>query len=174
MTHGKPLYTKYGFLPLNHNEHGDDEYKNNELQIYEDNKKLFKSEPKMTKKELLSIIFYNKFDKNKDKSLLYYINNILIPRLTDKNNLIVDFLNNIINDSLNNQKEKDSNLDKNELSKLKNYKMHLPACELLQNISKTIFFKCGYFDYLHKKFILNLENKKIIQYYKNHMKLKIN
>ena len=164
MTHGKPLYSKYGFLPLNHNKDNNNEYKKNELQIYEDNKKLFKSQPKMTKNELLEIIYYTKFDKNKDKIMLYYINNIIIPRLKE-NNIISEFLNNIINDFLiyQEQMKKYSKLNKNELSKIKDDILYLSsACELLDNILMVIYLKCGYYKYIEKTFELNLENNKII------------
>jgi hypothetical protein len=180
MTHGKPFYSKYGFLPLNYNKDNKNEYKKNELQIYEDNNKLFKSQPKMTKNELLQIIHYTKFDKNKDKNILNYINNIVILRLKENNNLINEFLNNIINDSLIYQEQinkysKYSKLNKNELSKIKDDVIYLSSvCELLDNILMVIYLKCGYYKYTEKTFELNLKNNKIIQDYKNKLKLKIN
>lgn len=181
ITHGKPFYSKYGFLPLNHNKDDKNdkndiyEYKKNELQIYEDNKKLFKSQPKMTKNELLQIIYYTKFDKNKDKNMLYYINHVIIPRLKN-NNIVDEFVNNIINDSLIYQEQikKYSKLNKNELCEIKDDILYLSAsCELLDNILMVIFLKCGYYKYTEKTFELNLLNNKIIQDYKSKLKLKI-
>ena len=176
ITHGKPFYSKYGFLPLNHNDDDDKEYKKNELQIYEDNKKLFKTQPKMTKNELLQILHYTKFDKNKDKNLLYYIDNIIYPRLNEKNNIINEFINNVIDDSLIYKKriEKYSKLNKNERPKIKDEILYLSsACELLDNILMNIYLKCGYYKYTEKTFELDLENNKLIQDYKKKLKLKI-
>lgn len=42
----------------------------NELEIYKNNKKIFKLKPTMTKKELCDIIYYKKFDKKKDKNII--------------------------------------------------------------------------------------------------------
>lgn len=147
-----PFYSKYGFLPLNHNNKGENEYKKNELQIYKDNEKLFFNEPKMTKNELLSIIFYKKFDKSKDKKILDYINNIVIPRLKEKNNIISVFIKNIIDDTQ------------------KNYS--IDACELLQHIYIAMYDKCGYYNYIEKTFSLNLKDEKIIKHYKDTIKFK--
>jgi hypothetical protein len=141
------------------------------IDTYIDKNKLFKSQSKMTKNELLQIIHYTKFDKNKDKNILNYINNIVILRLKENNNLINEFLNNIINDSLIYQEQ----INKNELSKIKDDVIYLSsACELLDNILMVIYLKCGYYKYTEKTFELNLQNNKIIQDYKNKLKLKIN
>ena len=110
----------------------------------------------MTKKELLSIIYYTKFDKKKDKEILTYINNVVIPRLDENNNFINEFLNNSINDSKNQEN-----------------KYIFEACKLLKNIFMVIYNKCGYYDYIEKKFVLDLENNKIIQHFTKQIKLKL-
>lgn len=61
MTHRKLLYSKYGFVPFNHNKKEDNKYYRDELHIYLDNKKLFRTNPKITKKELISIIYIAKY-----------------------------------------------------------------------------------------------------------------
>ena len=156
MTHGLPFYSKYGFKPLNYNKNKENIYSKNELQILKDNYELFKKKPNMTKKELLSIIYYTKFDKKKDNEMLTYINNIVIPRLKQNNNFINEFLNNIVNDSKNQDK-----------------KYVFEACKLLKNIFMVIYNKCGYYDYIEKKFVLELDNNKIIQHFTNRIKLKL-
>ncbi len=176
MTHGKPYYSKFGFLPLNHNENNDYEYKKDELQIYLDNKQLFNSQPKMTKNELLQLIQYTNFDKNKDKNMIYYINNVVVPRLTEKNNIISEFLNSLIEDFLMYKKKIKEiyKLNKNEQSKIKDKILYLSSsCELLDNILINIYLKCGYYKYTKKTFELNLEDLKLIQDYKKKLKLKI-
>jgi hypothetical protein len=176
MTHGKPFYSKYGFLPLNHNNKNENEYKKNEIQIYEDNNNLFKTQPKMTKNELLQIINYTKFDKNKDKYMLYYIYNIIIPRLNEENNIISDFLNNILNDSLIYKKQIDkySKSNKIKLSEIKDDILCLSsACELLDNILAYIYINCGYYKYTEKTFELNLVNNKFVTDYKKKIKLEM-
>lgn len=173
MTHGSPLYTKYGFLPLDHNENNENEYKKNELKIYADNKKNFKSQPNLTKKELQQIIYYTKFDKNKDKNIIYYIENIIMPRLKERNNCIAEFINNVINDFLIYQKEI-NNINKNEKSKVKDEILCLSSsCELLDNILTVLYLKCGYYKYIEKTFELNLNNSEIIKDYKKKLKLTI-
>jgi len=68
----------------------------------------------------------------KDRKMINYITKLIIPRLTETDNLVKNFLNNIIN-------------DKTEES-----------CDLLHNILKTIYKKCGYIPYKYKHFELNL------------------
>ena len=172
MTHGKPFYAKYGFLPLDHNKTDEKDYKKNELQIYEDNKKLFRTQPKMTKNEMLKIIYYTKFDKNKDKNMLNYINNIVIPRLNENNNIISNFLNDIISDSLIYQ-EFIYNKNNKSIQKDNNVIYLSSACELLDNILMVIYLKCGYYKYIEKTFELNLKNDKIIRDYKKKIRQKI-
>jgi hypothetical protein len=169
ITHGKPLYSKFGFYPINHNKENDTYYYKNEFKIYEDNKKIFISNPKMSKKELIDIIFLTKYDKIKDINMLEYINNIIIPRLKEKNNLISDFINNIINDSSQNKTNTSNELE-NTKKDIKKYDYE--SCKLLKNILMIIYNKCGYYDYIEKTFVLNLENKNTIQHYKNKLKLK--
>jgi len=41
ITHGKPYYTKFDLYPINHNNKGENDYKKNELQIYNDNLNIF-------------------------------------------------------------------------------------------------------------------------------------
>jgi len=157
MTHGIPLYSKYGFKPINHNKEKGNIYSKDELQIYTDNKKIFLTNPKMSKKELLKIIFYTNFDNKKDNEMLNYINNIVVPRLKENNNLISEFLNDIIKDSKDDKKI-----------------ILIEACKLLKNIFIVIYNKCGYYDYIEKTFELNLENKKTNQYLLNRIKIKMN
>lgn len=56
LTKGKPYYTKFCFLPIDHNTNDENEYYKNELLIYKDN-----------------------IDIIKDKKMIDYLNNILIP-----------------------------------------------------------------------------------------------
>jgi hypothetical protein len=37
----------------------------------------------------------------------------------------------------------------------------------------VIYNKCGYYDYIEKKFVLELDNNKIIQHFTNRIKLKL-
>jgi len=173
ITYGAPFYTKYGFKPLNHNTKEEKEYSKNELQIYIDNKNLFMTKPTMTKRELLNIIYYTNFDKNKDKNMLNYINNIVIPRLKENNNLVSEFLKNILKDSKDPDEQTnfcDKSLINNKDNK-ENYKLY--ACKLLKNILMNLYFKCGYYDYIEKTFTLNLEDKEFTKSVKEHMKLKL-
>lgn len=175
ITHGKPYYSKFDFLPLNHNNKNENEYKKNEIQIYNDNNELFKTQPKMEKNELLKIIQYKKFDKNKDKYMLNYINNVIIPRLNEKNNIISDFINEIINDSLIYKKEMKEHhkLNKNKQIKIPDNILCLSsACEFLDNILINIYLKCGYYKYTEKTFELKLEDE-TIKDYKKKLKLKL-
>lgn len=166
ITKGEQFYCKYGFRPLDHNKNNLNEYQKNELQIYMDNKKLFKSQPKMSKTELLQIIHYTKFDKIKDHNMLNYIEHTLIPRLKEKNNLISEIVNNIIQDS-----QEKIHIDKSQPTNNNN---SFNACRLLKNILMNLYFKCGYYDYIEKTFTLNLKDKKIIEPFQNHIKLKLN
>jgi hypothetical protein len=87
MTHGKPYYLKYGFVPT-------DEI---EKKILNDNLINFKKNISLKKEELVGYFNYRNFNTNKDDNMLNYINNILIPRLK-KINLVSDIIKSIIDD----------------------------------------------------------------------------
>jgi hypothetical protein len=150
MTKGEPFYTKYGFKPINHNDvkSGENDGSKNELKIFNDNIKIFNKNPSFSKEKLLRILSYKNFNKNEDRKMINYITKLIIPRLTVTNNLVKNFLNNIIN-------------DKTEES-----------CDLLHNILRTIYKKCGYIPYKYKHFELNLKNKDFTNAVKNHIKFK--
>ena len=133
LTNGKPYYTKFNFLPINHNKTNKNEYYENELEIYKDNIEIFNKNPTIKKKKLIKILNYKKFDQIKDKNMIDYIGNVLIPRLTDEKILISNFVSKLI---------------KNKIS-----------CELLKNILMEIYNKCGYNTYKYKYFEFILENK---------------
>ena len=127
ITQGMPFYTKYGFIPTY-----EDEYK-----IFRDNKKIFQKKPSLTKEEIINLLYYRKFDEKRNKNIIDYINNILIPRLK-KNNLVSEFINNIINDR---KKE---------------------GCTILNNIYMKIYDKIGYTVYDNRHFELDLIKNKLI------------
>ena len=93
-----------------------------EKEIFKENKKIFKEKPIITKKELIKILNYKKFNKTYDNKILNYINNVIIPRLTE-NNAVSEFINNIINDKTN------------------------EGCSILYNIYMDIYKKIGYSKY---------------------------
>lgn len=131
ITHGEPYYIKFKFHPINHNKNGENDYYKNELQIYKDNFNTFKNNPTIKKDILIEIFNYQNFDKIKDKNMLNYLNNILIPSIvnTSTNDIqIKDFVAKLIE-------------DKKKIS-----------CLLLMNILMTIFYKCGYKAYKYKYF----------------------
>jgi hypothetical protein len=82
--------------------------------------------------------YSDNFDKNKDKEMINYINNVLIIRLKKKN-LVNDIINNIINDRT---KE---------------------GCSILFNIYMKIYDKIGYRLYQYKHFELDLTKSKLIK-----------
>ena len=127
------------------------------MEIYRDNKKLFKTKPSMTSNELISIIYYKKFDKKKDKNMLNYIDNVIIPRLKE-NNLISEFIKNIVNDSQNK-----IDIDSNNII--------YESCKLLKNILMEIYLKCGYHKYIEKTFELNLQDPEYIKKFKSNVKI---
>lgn len=146
ITKGRPFYTKYGFLPINHNNKDNYDYYKNELQIYNDNKKLFNDKPTLSKNKFIDLLFFKKFDKKNDIKMLNYINDKLIPRLSN-NNLVNDFIDKIINDKLE------------------------ESCELLYGIIMNVYYKCGYNRYKYKHFELNLDDKNVISNIKSRIKL---
>ena len=147
ITHGKPYYTKFNFLPVNHNEKNEDEYYNNEIKIYNDNIEIFKTNPKINKKKLIKILNYKKFDDVKDKNIIDYINNEIIPNLKDENISIRNFVNNLIK-------------NKKKIS-----------CYLLKNILMNLYYKGGYNEYKYKKFVFILD-KKYKDIIKTHIQIK--
>lgn len=99
ITKGKPYYAKYGFYPINHNKDEENDYYENELQIYKDNIDTFNTNPTIKKNKLIKILNYQKFDEIKDKKMIDYLNNILIPYIdSSKSNdiPIKDFVSFII------------------------------------------------------------------------------
>lgn len=123
MTHGKPFYTKYNFIPID------------EKDILNKNLKNYKKNKTLTKEELIKYFNYRKFNLNdeKDKKMLNYINNILIPRFKSKNT-IKFVISTIINDKSN------------------------VSCSLLYNIYMKIYEDVGYLKYENKHFVLDLKN----------------
>jgi len=128
MTKGIPYYAKYGFIPTYENEY----------KIFEENKKIFKKKPTLTKEELINLFFFHKFDDHKDKKIIKYISNTLIPRLK-KNNLVSEFIDKIID-------------DKNE-----------EGCTILFHIYMKIYDKIGYDIYKDRYFKLDLTKNKLIK-----------
>jgi hypothetical protein len=147
ITHGRPYYTKFDFLPVNHNKKNEDKYHKNEIQIYYDNIKLFKTDPKINVDKLIKILNYKKFDNVKDKNMIDYINNDILHNLKDENISIRNFVGNLIK-------------NKKKMS-----------CYLLKHILMILYDKCGYVDYKYKtfEFILDKKHKDII---KTHIQIK--
>lgn len=143
MTHGKPYYTKFNFLPINHNKKGENNYHKNEIQIYKDNIKNFNTNPKIKKKKLIKILNYKNFDEIKDKNMIEYINNELIPQLKEDEISISNFLKYLI----------------------KNKKKI--TCHLLIKILMNVYYMCNYNEYKYKyfEFILDKKYKDIIKTY---------
>lgn len=137
ITHGKPYYSKYGFMPINHNKKNKNNYYDNELLIYNNNYANYKKNPTIKKSDLIQILNYKKFDPKKDEKMINYINNVLIPSLDGENIYIKDFVNKIL----------ESN---NKIS-----------CELLFCIIQNIYFKSGYNEYKYKYFEYILSDKNI-------------
>lgn len=127
MTRGMPFYSKYGFIPTYEEE----------KEIFKENKKIFKEKPTITKKELIKILNYKKFNKTYDNKILNYINNVIIPRLTE-NNAVSEFINNIINDKTN------------------------EGCSILYNIYMDIYKKIGYSKYEKRHFELDLTKSNLV------------
>ena len=150
LTKGEPYYIKFNFLPINHNKKGDrveNEYYKNELQIYKDNIDIFNKNPTIKKNKLIKILNYKKFDEIKDKNMIEYINNILIPSFNDESILISKFVGDLIK-------------DKKKIS-----------CHLLNYILMNLYDKCGYNRYKYKyfEFILDKKYKDIV---KTHIQIK--
>ena len=147
ITHGKPYYTKFNFYPINHNKKDENEYYKNEIQIYYDNIEIFKTNPKINKKKLIKILNYKKFDDVKDKNMIDYINNDIIPNLKDENISISNFVSNLIK------------------------KKKKITCHLLKNILMSLYYKGEYNEYKYKnfEFILDKKYKDIV---KTHIQIK--
>ena len=147
ITHGKPYYTKFNFYPINHNKKNENEYYKNEIQIYYDNIEIFKTNPKINKKKLIKILNYKKFDDVKDKNMIDYINDDIIPNLKDENISISNFVSNLIK------------------------KKKKITCHLLKNILMPLYYKGEYNEYKYKKFefILDKKYKDIV---KTHIQIK--
>lgn len=123
LTKGEPYYCKFGFRP---------KYEEDVL-IWKNNKKKFLKKPTITKKELMKIILYRKFnDKDvKDKKILTYINDMILPKLQD-----VNITSNVVKMIME---------CKNSIS-----------CHLLNVIHMNLYYKMEYEEYKNKTFILNL------------------
>lgn len=150
ITKGKPLYTKFGFYPIDHNSNDENEYYENELQIYKDNVDTFNTDPTIKKNKLMRILNYQKFDKIKDKKIIDYLNIILIPYidgLKSDNIPVKDLVLFIIE-------------DKKKI-----------ACLLLMNILMPLYLKCGYKKYKYKHFEF-IVDKKFSDEIKKHIKIK--
>ncbi len=150
ITKGKPYYSRYGFYPINHNKDGENDYYENELQIYRDNVDTFNKNPTMKKNKLIKILNYQKFDEIKDKKMIDYLNNIIMPYINSFKSddiSIKDFVSFMIED-----------------------KKKIP-CLLLANIIMTLFNKCGYKQYKYKHFEFVIE-KKFAEQIQKHIKIK--
>lgn len=143
ITHGKPYYTKYGFMPINHNKKNNNIYNENELLIYNNNYDNYKKNPMIKKRDLIQILNYKKFNQKTDKEMFNYINNIIIPSLKSVKISIKDFVKKILE-------------DKKKIS-----------CELLFHIIPNIYFKCGYDKYYYKYFEQIFSDKNIEAIKKN-------
>jgi hypothetical protein len=123
ITKGEPFYCKYSFVANN----------KHDLEVYKHNKKIYLSKPMISKTRFMKYIMFRKFNKNniEDQKIIKYINNILIPRLKDKN-LISDLLNSMINDQQN------------------------ESCYLLYQIYMKIFEYSKYLKYNNKSFDLDI------------------
>jgi hypothetical protein len=119
MTKGQPYYCKFGFVPTTQNEYN----------VWENNIKIFKKKPTLTKNEFIKFFIYRKFDdKNEnDKIMLKYIYNILVPRL-QQNNEVSFVLLSIINDKKS------------------------TSCHLLYMIYLNLYLYLGYNEYHDKAF----------------------
>ncbi len=147
---GKPYYAKYCFYPINHNKDGENDYYENELQIYKDNVDKFNTNPTIKKNKLIKILNYQKFNKIKDKNMIDYLNDIITPYLnsfTSNDISIKDFVSFMIED-----------------------KKRIP-CLLLVNIIMTLFNKCDYKQYKYKHFEFVIE-KKFTEQIRKHIKIK--
>jgi hypothetical protein len=135
MTKGEPFYCKYGFFPNTERE----------CKVYKYNKKIYLSKPMISKKRFIKYIISNEFyiKHSKDKKIIYYINNILIPRLED-NNIVSILINSMINDKIE------------------------ESCYLLYYSYMKIFEYCKYSLYVFKSFDLDMNN---ISLHKNDTKL---
>lgn len=149
LTKGKPYYAKFGFKPIDHNINGENEYYKNELQIYKDNIDTFNTNPTIIKNKLIKILNYQKFDEIKDKKMIDYLNNILIPYI----------------DSL---KSNDISIKDLVLFMIENKKKI--SCLLLMNILMHLYYKCGYKQYKYKHFEFIVE-KKFSDEIKKHIKI---
>lgn len=150
ITKGKPYYSRYGFYPINHNKDGENDYYENELQIYRDNVDTFNTNPTIKKNKLIKILNYQKFDEIKDKKMIDYLNNIIMPYINSFKSddiSIKDFVSFMIED-----------------------KKKIP-CSLLANIIMTLFNKCGYKQYKYKHFEFVIE-KKFAEQIQKHIKIK--
>ena len=150
ITQGKPYYAKYGFYPINHNKDGENDYYKNELQIYRDNVDTFNINPTIKKNKLIKILNYQKFDEIKDKKMIYYLNNILMPYIDSlkSNDIpIKDFVLFVIDEK------------------------KIIHCLLLINILMPLFYKCGYKQYKYRHFEFIME-KKFTDNIKSHIKIK--
>lgn len=122
LTKGEPYYYKFGFRP---------KYEEDIL-IWKYNKKKFLEKPTITKKELMNIILYRKFnDKDtKDKKILTYINDMILPKLED-----INITSNVVK----------------MLMECKNR----TTCHLLNVIYMNLYYKMEYKEYDNKTFILH-------------------
>ena len=121
LSKGEPYYCKFGFKP---------KY-NEDVKIWEDNKKIFLNKPSITKKELKKILLDRNFNENNldDKKILYHINNIILPKLQNDN---------VISDVIKMIMECKSNI----------------SCNILNDIYMRIYLKIGYKKYKDKTFVL--------------------
>lgn len=122
LTKGEPYYCKFGFRP---------KY-DEDIKTWKYNKKKFLEKPTITKKELMNIILYRKFNEKdtKDKKILTYINDMILPKLQD-----VNIVSNVVKMLME---------CKNSIS-----------CHLLNVIYMNLYFEIDYKEYQNKTFVLN-------------------
>jgi len=129
ITHGKPYYAKFGFIPK----------KDKDNDVYQYNKNNYKLNKAITNEQLIKIIKNNKLDKK--------IYNIYEKYFKDyiKKNKIIDpkkiLINMIKYDNITN--------DVNEKKEI---------CNLVDNIYKDIYEILGYKEYRSKKWILKIRD----------------
>lgn len=122
LTKGEPYYCKFGFKP----KYVED------IEIWKYNKKKFLKKPTITKKELMNMLLYRKFNEKDayDKKILNYINDMILSKLQD-----VNMVSNVIK----------------MLMECKNKTSY----HLLDVICMILYYKTGYNEYKDKTFIRN-------------------
>ena len=143
MTHGIPYYAKFGFRPV---------LKTDYDTIYYDNKKNFKLNKTISKKDLLKIIKDNKINMNKTTYEAYEKHlqkHVLNNENIDPIKLIIQTIK-IVDNSISENKNKNIKIidDKKELSGL---------CEFVNRIYISVYHFLGYKDYEENLWVLDIK-----------------